>query len=249
MSGNAYGWVWDHSPYKGATLLVHLAIGDVVNDMHDYEFWMTVGKVGTKARLGRNAVIGALATLVADGYLEVLAEGGGRGNPTRYRFLRPSQQTARSEDGLETARSKRETARSGTETARSTCSTHTSNEKELKELDPTAVAVDGQLEGMPPTKQSKKESDPIVGEAHAIATKVMKRVPRPVQPFFHVRAVAEACLRAEWPAAEVEALMMDPTVPLTANALDVARARRHEQNGKNETGAEQLARLRAEGKL
>lgn len=131
MSGEGTGFVFRHSPYKGSRLIVHLAIGDVVNDAHDNEFWMSVTKLATKCRLGRSAVIAALAELVADDFLEVLSEGGGRGRVTRYRFLMP--ETARSVDGLETARFTPETARSESETARSTKTTPITRTKETKE--------------------------------------------------------------------------------------------------------------------
>lgn len=87
MSAEALGWVYRHSPYKGATFAVHLAIADSVNDQADHEFWMRQGKLATKARCGRPAVNKAIATLLDDGHLELVEAGQGGAN--RYRFLMP----------------------------------------------------------------------------------------------------------------------------------------------------------------
>jgi hypothetical protein len=38
VSAEATGQVWRSSPYRGAMLLIQLAIADVVNDAHDGEF-------------------------------------------------------------------------------------------------------------------------------------------------------------------------------------------------------------------
>ncbi len=95
MSAEATGWVWRYSPFPaGAALLVHLAVADVVNDQHDNEFWMTTTNLAEKARCGRSSTVAALKTMCDLGLLEVIEVGGGRGKPTRYRFLMP-EETAR----------------------------------------------------------------------------------------------------------------------------------------------------------
>lgn len=86
MSAEATGWVWRHSPYRGAELLVHLAIADVVNDAHDNELWMSTAALAHKARVSRSTVTAALAQMVAAGFLRVLEAGGDHRRPTRYRF-------------------------------------------------------------------------------------------------------------------------------------------------------------------
>lgn len=73
------------SPYKGSQLVVLLAIGDVVNDAHDNEFYMTVGALAEKANVSRTWAKECLARFVADGWLEVLESSRGR-VPARYRF-------------------------------------------------------------------------------------------------------------------------------------------------------------------
>ena len=87
MSAEATGWTWKHSPYRGAELLVHLAIADVVNDVNGNEFWMSTANLAEKAKVSRSTVTATLRDLVAEGLLEVLEAGGQQRRPTRYRFL------------------------------------------------------------------------------------------------------------------------------------------------------------------
>jgi hypothetical protein len=89
MSAEATGWVWRHAPYRGATLLVALAVADVVNDVHGNEFWMAVPRLAEKSRVSLSSAKEALARLVADGILEVVEAGGATRTPTRYRWTRP----------------------------------------------------------------------------------------------------------------------------------------------------------------
>ena len=91
MSAEAEGWVWKHSPYKGAAFQVHLAVADVVNDMHGWEFWAANAPLAAKARVGRQACNQALRRMVADGLLEVLwSPPAGKPAPVKYRFLMPT---------------------------------------------------------------------------------------------------------------------------------------------------------------
>lgn len=88
MSADAVGWVYRHSPYTGVTFQVHQAVADSVNDQHGNEFWMVKPKLAVKARTSVASAKRAMETLVAEGYLELLEESGGRG-ASRYRFLFP----------------------------------------------------------------------------------------------------------------------------------------------------------------
>jgi hypothetical protein len=56
VSGEAVGWVWRHSPYEGTGLVVHLAIADVVNDVHGNQFWMSVPHLARKCRISDRQV-------------------------------------------------------------------------------------------------------------------------------------------------------------------------------------------------
>ena len=84
MSAEATGWVYRHSPFKGVTLLTHLAIADSVNDQHHNEFFMAVGNLAKKTRVSRRATQDALRTLEARGFLTRLSEA--KGEVYRYRF-------------------------------------------------------------------------------------------------------------------------------------------------------------------
>lgn len=69
MSAQATAFVWEHSPYRDKTLVVHLAIADVANDLHENRFWMSLRHLATKSRCERLTVRKAIQTLVRDGFL------------------------------------------------------------------------------------------------------------------------------------------------------------------------------------
>lgn len=87
MSAEATGYVWKHSPYTGANLLVHLAIADSVNDIHENEFWMSTANLAKKARCSRSTASGALAHMCERGYLRMLVSGKADRTPSRYVFV------------------------------------------------------------------------------------------------------------------------------------------------------------------
>lgn len=91
MSSEAIGYVYRHSPYKGATFSVHLAMADSVNDQFSNEFWMQQGRLAAKARIGRPAANEAVGKLVADGFVVDLGELPGKRGVRRYRFLFPDR--------------------------------------------------------------------------------------------------------------------------------------------------------------
>jgi len=69
---------------------VHHAIADSVNDQHDNEFWMAVGRLAEKCRLTRRTAGLAMATLVAEGYVDITdGDPVNAARPVRYRFLFP----------------------------------------------------------------------------------------------------------------------------------------------------------------
>lgn len=102
MSNEALGWVWKHSPYRGVQRLLHIAVADVVNDLHGNEFWMTQSNLADKAGASRRTVGTWLAQAVEDGYLELVEDNTGRGKANRYRFEFPSmRESVRSVDTFE----------------------------------------------------------------------------------------------------------------------------------------------------
>lgn len=87
MSSEAAGWVYRHSPYRGADFQVHCAIADSANDQHGHELWMSQSSLADKARVSRGQANRSLRQLLDDGYVELLEERPGR--PNRYRFVFP----------------------------------------------------------------------------------------------------------------------------------------------------------------
>lgn len=86
MSSDAIGWVFKHSPFDGPTFVVHLALGDVANDVHDYELWMSTETLAKKAHVSRSTAVRALRELTEAGFLEVVKPGGATRKPTVYRM-------------------------------------------------------------------------------------------------------------------------------------------------------------------
>jgi hypothetical protein len=85
--------VYDHSPYEGKRLVIHLAIADIVNTDYDNEFWMSNEKMAKKSRCTREYVNKTLKLMVTDGFLVPIGDGmcQGAGKKTvRYRFVMPN---------------------------------------------------------------------------------------------------------------------------------------------------------------
>jgi len=81
-------WVFEHSPLKGAELLVHLAIADTVSEKYDFEFWASLSTLADKTRTNRNTVRAAVRKMEDAGLLTVVeAE---RGKSCRYVFNMPN---------------------------------------------------------------------------------------------------------------------------------------------------------------
>lgn len=88
MSAKAVGWVFEHSPYRGHAFVIHLAIADVVNDLHDNELWMHNANLAQKARCSGTTVRDTQREMVKAGYLIRLGgETGGRGREAGFRFV------------------------------------------------------------------------------------------------------------------------------------------------------------------
>ena len=77
-------YVWEHSQYTGTKKLIHIAIADVVNDMHNNEFFMTNDNLAEKASCTRTYANQVLKEMVEDGLLELV---GKRGVVVSYKFL------------------------------------------------------------------------------------------------------------------------------------------------------------------
>jgi hypothetical protein len=87
VSAEATGWVFRFSPYIGRAFAIHLAIADSVNDQYDYEFWMSQGRLATKARTTTPTVRQTVNQMIEDGMLtELEGRGGDRGGKDVRRF-------------------------------------------------------------------------------------------------------------------------------------------------------------------
>lgn len=69
MSIKIMSWVWDHSPYDGKALLLHLALADFANDAG--ECWPSQPTLATKARCTERHVRDTVSRMVDDGYLQI----------------------------------------------------------------------------------------------------------------------------------------------------------------------------------
>ena len=76
LSIKIMSWVWDHSPYEGKALLLHLALADFANDAG--EAWPSQPTLAKKARCTERYVRDAVATMEQDGYLSVSKPSNGR---------------------------------------------------------------------------------------------------------------------------------------------------------------------------
>lgn len=85
VSHQATEWVWKHSPFTGATLLVHLAIARAVGP--DNLYAAPVPELAAETRCSERSVVTALSGLTDDGQLQQIEPGGGRGKPSRYRLV------------------------------------------------------------------------------------------------------------------------------------------------------------------
>lgn len=90
LSSVAVGWVFEHSPYRGATFAVHVAMGDSANDQNAHELWARQEWFATKARVTRQSVNRAIEQMVEDGFLVVLEDNSKTRKPNRYRLLMPA---------------------------------------------------------------------------------------------------------------------------------------------------------------
>lgn len=87
MSLRASADCWSASPFTQAgRFLVHLAIADVVNDLHENRLWMLRDELAAKSRQSKATATRAVSDLVAQGWLVTIDAGGGRGKPTEYHY-------------------------------------------------------------------------------------------------------------------------------------------------------------------
>jgi hypothetical protein len=86
MSDEGRAFVKAHSPYVGNNWWFHYVMGDLANAQHDYEIFISDQRLAREWPLTRSTCTRARQQLIADGYLESLAESTAPGRPRRYRF-------------------------------------------------------------------------------------------------------------------------------------------------------------------
>jgi hypothetical protein len=86
MSAESQVDVEKFSPYKGAQYMVHLRMGILANDTHNYELFMGDKKMAYLCRCSIKTVQRTREQMIDDGLLEFLTPATGQ-SPARYRFI------------------------------------------------------------------------------------------------------------------------------------------------------------------
>lgn len=84
MSIKIMSWVWDHSPYEGKALLIHLAMADFAND--EGLLWPSQTTLAHKSRSTERHVRDVVKFMQEDGLLELVTPSNGR-DSHRYKLL------------------------------------------------------------------------------------------------------------------------------------------------------------------
>ncbi len=84
MSIKIMSWVWDHSPYEGKALLIHLAMADFAND--EGLLWPSQTTLAHKSRSTERHVRDVVKFMQEDGLLELVTASNGR-DSHRYKLL------------------------------------------------------------------------------------------------------------------------------------------------------------------
>lgn len=88
MSIKIMSWVWEHSPYKGEALLIHLAVADYANDQG--MCWPTQETLAQKARCSTEHVRRVVKRMQEDGYISIVAASKGPGSSHTYKLEYPT---------------------------------------------------------------------------------------------------------------------------------------------------------------
>lgn len=84
LSIKIMSWVWDHSPYEGKALLLHLALADFANDAG--ECWPSQPTLASKARCTERYVRDTVSQMVQDKMLEIVSVSNGA-TSHRYKLI------------------------------------------------------------------------------------------------------------------------------------------------------------------
>src|SRR5437879_5675909 len=87
--------VWKDSPYKGAALVVHLALADHANN--EGVCWPSQDFLAVKCRVSDRTVRTTMNQMKRDGYLKVLRRGSNFSGSSKYRLTWPTLNDAGTE--------------------------------------------------------------------------------------------------------------------------------------------------------
>jgi hypothetical protein len=196
-------------------MVVHLRIAEWCNDGHDDRLWATTATIAKFCNCSTDTVTRALAKMVEDGYLEVLAVGGGRGKATEYRMLRPIHpQDAGVSDDPQTPASRRQTPASARLNTRKRAIAPITNRSEQKGTQVLA-----------PNGADRATDDPLVKRARDLAMLAFEQTPTPITKFPAVMARVEEALRAGYSVQAIEGVIRAGDVVWTQAALTLALGR------------------------
>jgi hypothetical protein len=214
-------------------LLLHLAMGDLANQENDDELWAGDDYLATKARISVGSVRRHRAQMVADGYLEVVEAGGGRGKRHCVRLLKPAQFARVSEDA-KPAQTTPQTRAIATLNARNRDAGLLINPRERKEQN---------LAAAPPRRPT---DDPLVAHAHRLTVLAFEQ---PVKPelrdggkgaFPAAMRIIERVLRSGKSCQQVERAIVDGVEVWTLAGMQTAIAhsnpRRRSAPGRDSAG-------------
>jgi len=139
MSAEGQIFVEKRSPYKGSTYDVHLRLGLLSNDAHDYRIWSGDEYLADKCRCSIRTVRRAKAQLVKDGYLRQVFPGAGR-QVAEYQFIFKGQEIGGQPVTLKRIGGQPRLNR------RTTGPTTPTNTNELKESENPSISDPGELE-------------------------------------------------------------------------------------------------------
>lgn len=241
MSGQATGWVLRHGPKNRAQRAVLLTIADAANrdgeHAHPGQQAMIEGSL-----YGRSRVVAIVRELVAEGWLAVEREGGGRGKATVYRLPRmretgqpvaPSPEVNRALAAPKPRAGGSETARSAPETARS------------RPADQGERGANGLYNGTPTTVTPNGDAPAADGEltvnqrAKRLLDKVYERLRERGQPepanYHQARTAVAKVLAAGWADDDVgRACMAAPTI--TVGTLEFQLRQGRQRRGADKPG-------------
>jgi hypothetical protein len=219
-------WVWQHSPYTGGALLLHLAMADLANHQYHDEVWASDEHLSAQARISVGHVRRLRRQMIKDGFFALLTEGRGRGQHVHGRLLRPDSKNAhnaRFSTPSKTAHPSPKKRASGTQKARIHAQGQLLNTKEHKETQFATSSPDSNPNGT----RVLATDNPVKRCAHALTVFAFEQTPKPVTRggFVAVMARIEEELRAGTTDKAIRTAIEAGDITWTADGLRTAISR------------------------